>query len=322
MLGLFIYNKHESKPMPMLLPPFDQDTPLYRGNLHGHSNLSDGQKTCAEVINAYQGLGYDFIAISDHLWDDPSFASTTVTDASDMDSADFITIPSAELHCLGKRYDQDGLWHIVANGLPLDFKTASREETITTLIARAREAGAYVSIAHPEWHGVTTDEALMASSADAVEVFNYSAAIECGRGLGIGTADILLHEGKRISFTATDDSHFRSQDFGGGWIMVGADDLTPSSLVNAIKDGRHYSSTGAEIHALLMEGDELHVACSPANHIVVSGIGYAALSAHGNNMTYADFDLNDLASPYFRVTVIGTNGQMAWSNPFWLDQLR
>jgi len=308
--------------MPMLLPPFDQDTPLYRGNLHGHTDLSDGHKTCAEAVNFYQNLGYDFIALSDHLWDDASFASTTVTDASALDGDDFITIPSAELHCLGKRYDQDGLWHLVANGLPLDFKMASREETITHMISRAREAGAYVSIAHPEWYAMTTDEALIASSAHAVEVFNYSAAIESGRGLGIGTADILLHEGKRMSFIATDDSHFRSQDAGGGWIMVGSDDLTASALVDAIKDGRHYSSTGAEIHALLMQGDNLHVACSPANHIIVSGIGYAALSAQGQNMTYADFDLSGFSSPYFRVTVIGKDGQTAWSNPYWLDQLR
>ncbi|NDA08978.1 MAG: hypothetical protein EBZ18_06170 [Alphaproteobacteria bacterium] len=133
-------------------------------------------------------------------------AKVTVTDASALDGDDFITIPSAELHCLGKQYDQDGLWHLVANGLPLDFKMASREETITHMISRAREAGAYVSIAHPEWYAMTTDEALIASSAHAVEVFNYSAAIESGRGLGIGTADILLHEGKRMSFTATDDS--------------------------------------------------------------------------------------------------------------------
>lgn len=308
--------------MPMLLPPFDQDTPLFRGNLHGHTVHSDGEKTSIEVMNFYQDLGYDFIALSDHLWDDVSFASTTINDTRDLDRDDFVTIPSAELHCLGKRYDQDGLWHLVANGLPLDFKMANRDETVTQMISRAREAGAYVSIAHPEWYAMTTDEAIMASSAHAVEVFNYSATIESGRGLGIGTADILLHEGKRISFTATDDAHFRSQDAGGGWIMVGSDDLTSASLVDAIKDGRHYSSTGAEIHALLMEGDALHVSCSPANHIIVSGIGYAALSAQGQNMTYADFDLSSFASPYFRITVIGKNGQTAWSNPYWLDQLR
>ena len=51
----------------MRLPPFDQDNPLYRGNLHGHSTHSDGQKSIAEVAKFYQGLGYDFIAISDHL---------------------------------------------------------------------------------------------------------------------------------------------------------------------------------------------------------------------------------------------------------------
>ena len=33
-------------------------------------------------------------------------------------------------------------------------------------------------------------------------------------------ADFLLNEGHKISFTATDDSHFHLPDFAGGWVMV------------------------------------------------------------------------------------------------------
>ncbi len=37
-----------------------------RGNLHAHTTWSDGVRTPAELIEAYEALGYDFLAITDH----------------------------------------------------------------------------------------------------------------------------------------------------------------------------------------------------------------------------------------------------------------
>ena len=37
---------------------------------------------------------------------------------SSLNTRDFITLISAEIHCPGKKYSKDGLWHFVANGLP------------------------------------------------------------------------------------------------------------------------------------------------------------------------------------------------------------
>jgi hypothetical protein len=40
--------------------------PPLRGNLHAHTLFSDGVKSPAELIAAYEALGYDFLAITDH----------------------------------------------------------------------------------------------------------------------------------------------------------------------------------------------------------------------------------------------------------------
>ena len=90
----------------------------------------------------------------DHYWTDPRYSAETVCDSSGLDSDDFITIISAELHCHGELYDQAGLWHILANGLPLDFPIASATETGPELVSRAVAAGAFVSIPHPEWYAI------------------------------------------------------------------------------------------------------------------------------------------------------------------------
>ena len=38
-----------------------------RGNLHTHSNLSDGALDPAEVCRRYKAEGYDFISLTDHF---------------------------------------------------------------------------------------------------------------------------------------------------------------------------------------------------------------------------------------------------------------
>ena len=39
---------------------------LLRGNLHAHTTLSDGVRTPSQLIAEYEGLGYDFLAVTDH----------------------------------------------------------------------------------------------------------------------------------------------------------------------------------------------------------------------------------------------------------------
>lgn len=301
----------------MYIGPHKPGTKFYRGNLHGHSTHSDGAKTPAEVVTFYKNLGYDFISISDHLWQDPSFAASTVLDTTALASSDFTTIIGAELHARGKKYDKEGLWHIVANGLPLDFPLASEQETGPELIERAKASGAYVTLAHPEWHCLTMNEALAACNVDGVEIYNHSSAIESDRGSGVAIADFLLNEGKNISFTATDDSHFRIDDAAGGWVMVAAETNTPADIIFALKQGRHYSTTGPEIKAVTLDGDLLSVSCSPASHVIVAGSGYMSTSAHGLNMTHAQLDLSDYEGDYIRIAIYDAAGGKAWTNPYW-----
>ena len=293
----------------------------FRGNLHGHSTHSDGEYTPEQVIQFYHRLGYDFTCLSDHLWTDSSYAATSVLDASALCPDGFLTIPSAELHCRGKKYDQDGLWHIVANGLPLDFKVADETETGPEMVSRALAAGAFVSIAHPEWYSLTSEEALSVSHAHAVEIYNHSCFVESQRYSGIMTADQLLQEGKQIGVTATDDSHFRNADAGGGWVMVAANSLSQDAIISALKNKHYYASTGPDFHGLYIKDKQLVIECSAAEQINLVGAGYQSMSRHGPNLTRAEFDLSGFHSDWFRITILAGNAKKAWSNPYWISQL-
>ena len=305
----------------MKLAPFGLDYSLYRGNLHGHSTHSDGLLSPEAVVNKYIELGYDFTCLSDHLWIDDRFAASSIFDGHAFNRNGFITLRSAELHCFGKKYDQDGLWHIVANGLPVDFACPDAQETAPDLIARAQAAGAYVSVAHPEWYTMTMDEAMTVAAADAVEIYNHSCVLSSARGSGIAIADFLLNEGQKISFTATDDSHFDLPDFAGGWVMVAAPELTEGAIIAAFKAGHHYSSTGADFTDISIEDGNLTVHTTPVQSIVLIGEGHLASACHGHNITVARFNLSEFASEWFRITARGSLDQMAWSNPYFKSEL-
>ena len=302
----------------MDLLPSKNTHKYFRGNLHGHSDHSDGALNPKEVIKKYQELGYDFTCLSDHLWKGSKFAAETVLDIKNLNQKDFITIPSAELHCRGKKYIRDGLWHIVANGLPLDFKCADEKETAPRLVQRAIEAGAFVTIAHPEWYSLTFDECLSLSHAHGIEIYNHSCHIEAQRGFGTAAADYLLQENNRIFLTATDDSHFKMQDSGGGWVMVAADKLSESSILNALKNGQYYSSTGVEIFGFEIDNYQVNIHCSPSNQVCVVGQGAKSMSQNGKNITQAEFDLKKYPSDWFRVSIANDSGDFAWTNPVWL----
>jgi len=302
----------------MDLLPAKNSTKYFKGNLHGHSNHSDGALNPSSVVNEYKKLGYDFTCLSEHLWRGEKFANEIVLDVENLNENNFIVIPSAELHCKGKKYIKNELWHIVANGLPVDFKCASESERAPEMIQRAIEAGAFVTIAHPEWYTLTFDECVSVSHAHGIEIYNHSCHIEAARGFGTATADYLLQENKKILLTATDDSHFRMEDAGGGWVMVASDNLNEKSILNSLKLGQYYSSTGVDIIKFEMKDKIIKVVSSPAEHITLVGKGSKSLSTNGNNITEAIFDLNNFDTNWFRITIIDSFGRFAWSNPVWL----
>lgn len=293
----------------------------YRGNLHGHCTHSDGKNEAAEIVRLYREAGYDFTCLSDHYWSEPRFSADSITDSSALDSADFITIMSAELHCLGKLYDQDRLWHIVANGLPQDFAMASKTETGPELVRRAVEAGAFVTIPHPEWYSLTTEEArsLAEAGAHGVEIYNHSAAIGAARGGGASTIDQLANEGFRVLITATDDSHMVPADAFGGWVMVAAESLCAEDIIGALKTGRYYSSQGPDFTSIHLDGDRLHIACSPVSRVAVAAGGHRSFATSGDGLTEATMHLDSGDFDFFRIELTDAKGRHAWSNVFWLD---
>ncbi len=304
-----------------LLSPFSQPGRFWRGNLHTHSNQSDGALPTEAVISAYKNAGYDFLMLSEHF---VSHFNFPINDTRNHRGNDFTTLIGVELHA--PETSAGELWHIVAAGLPLDFNPPQEGETGPELAARAREAGAFIAIAHPSWSRYTIEDGrALLGSAHAVEIYNHGCAIENDLGEGWYLHDQLLNEGAKLTAIATDDAHFKTPDYFGGWVNVKAQSLDPDEILVALKAGQFYSSQGPEIHSIELTAKEITVSCSPVDTITVVCGNSRTCVKTGKSITSATLDLKKLehgwllkkASPWFRVTVIDHAGKKAWSNAYW-----
>ncbi|PVB59368.1 CehA/McbA family metallohydrolase [Labrenzia sp. 011] len=301
-----------------MLNAFQAPGRFRKGNIHGHSDMSDGLVTPEEACARYRQAGYDFIALTDHFMEKYDFP---LTDTRPFRDEAFTTIIGAELHA--PETSRGEIWHVLAVGLPLDFAVPAEDETGPELARRARAAGAFVAIAHPHWYQLQKEDGLALDAAHAVEAYNHTSHVRCDRGDGLVMLDTLLSEGRRLFTIAVDDSHWMSNDAFGGWVMVKTEENTPEALLAALHDGAFYSSQGPQIHDIRIEGDELVVATSPAAAVVAVGEVARNHQKHalpdGELLTETRLSLEPFRGAWCRVAVADENGRRAWTNPLWLD---
>ena len=302
-------------------PAFSAPGRFWRGNLHTHSTRSDGVLDPAEVCRRYKAEGYDFIALTDHFvgpFDYPIVDTTPYRDDA------FTTILGAELH--SGAMENGELWHILAVGLPPDFapshspefRPVDGQETGPEIAQRARDAGAFVAVAHPEWSGLSLSDARSLEAAHAVEIYNHGCQVAADRAEGFWHLARLLEEGRHLTLCATDDAHFNEPDHFGGWTMVKAEENAPTALLEALKAGHMYATTGPLIHDVEWSDSEVTVESSAIVTLIVQGRGTASAAVHGQSMTRATMALDRFAkSEWLRLTVIDAAGRRAWTNPVW-----
>ena len=292
---------------------FQAEGDFLRGNLHGHSNNSDGKLHPEDVCSLYRDHGYDFIAVTDHFREVYGFP---VTDTRAYRNEGFTTIVGAELHA--PNTSRGVMWHLLAVGLPLDFAPPDTENG-PELAQRASDAGAYVSIAHPHWYQLQIEDGEALKAAEAVEVYNHTSQVNADRGDGLVFYDAMLSRGHRLNCIAVDDSHMVADDTFGGWVMVKSRQNTPEALLAALKAGEFYSSQGPEIHHIAFEDDHVVIRCSPAETVMLVGPVSQNVRVHGRSLTSARLKYGKFVNGWCRAVVVDKAGRRAWSNPHWFS---
>ncbi|MGI9354832.1 MAG: PHP domain-containing protein [Rhizobiaceae bacterium] len=294
---------------------------FYKGNLHTHSTMSDGVLEPEEVCRRYRERGYDFLALTDHFMGRFNYP---ITDTVPFRTNDFTTIPGAELHSGATNAGE--LWHILAVGLPADFapshtpetKPVENQESGPEVARRARDAGAFVAIAHPHWSALTEADVRSIEAAHAVEIYNTGCDVDCDRGYGFHAFEQLLGEKRPMTLCATDDAHFATDDAFGGWVMVQSEANEPAALLEALKAGHYYASQGPDFEEIVWSKDSVTVCSSPVSTVIVQAESIPTAVMHGKGMTDTTIEIGRCAgSPWLRITLIDVNRKRAWSQPYW-----
>ena len=306
--------------------PFAQPGQWFKGNLHTHSTTSDGQLTPDEVADWYRSRGYHFLALTDHRI--PSEARPV--------AEDFIMLSGIELDGIDPTV---GLFHVIGVGFErapdLSFYEGNPSWLETTvdmqqMINNLQAAGAIVFLAHPYWSGEMSKNLLDMEGCFGLEVWNGACEVWDCKGLSAVHWDDLLAAGRRLWGLGTDDCHWwpGRADAGLGWVWVKAEELTQRAILDALVQGHFYASSGPQIHDLRLEGDEIHVRCSPVTAIDFVGNGpfcRRVVADPGETLTEASYNLgerfpgSEKLLRYMRVACQDTQCRWAWSNPIFFE---
>lgn len=289
--------------------PFSLPGSWYKGNLHTHTTQSDGLATPQEAIAWYRGRGYDFLALTDH-W---------VYTPGEVIEPSFVTLSGAELH-------GDG-YHMLAIGLA-GLPDRQLDRTPAALARAVAELGGLAFYAHPYWTGQTSEHIEAHPGVRGIEVYN--AVCDHAYGLGYSRVqwDELLERGERLVGLAVDDVHWKYGAEGWGFVMVRSPRLDEAHLVEALRQGHFYSSTGPALLDLrvvpLADGaPALCVRCSPCRAITFYGAGPSGHRFKGEAGQPLDGAIYPVASKqvYLRVECQDAEGRVAWSNPLFVSDM-
>lgn len=302
----------------------------YKGNLHSHSTDSDGKSTPLEVAENYKSKGYNFLALTDH---------NIYTNHSKLNSENFIIIPGTELNAqipvghVGEIKDSERIYHVVgfncgreensngfSHGYRFGWKPWENLQTVQNLIDNLNSGNNFTFFCHPNWSRLEFEDFKDLFGYGALEIFNYGCDVEDHTGLSIDYWDSLLRRGRKIWGMATDDSH-NSNQIGGGWIMVKADELTVEALADAIIEGSFYASSGPEIYEFRIVDGEAYFECSPCAAIYFVAYetrGESFFAEEGGLITSARHKLKG-SEKYIRVECVDASGRTAWSNPIFIE---
>ncbi len=290
--------------------PFATEGNWYRGNLHTHSNESDGDLSPAEMCEVYRDAGYDFLYMTDHH---------RVTEVAGLSAEGFLALPGAELSGMaGERYVD--LLTINITELPEPCKGAPANE----VIAAARAMGGAVILAHS--YDLQLSDVLGLDGLVGMEVYNHSVHMNVKRGYAVGHWDGALARERELLGFATDDSHYhfnetRPNDVCGGWIMVKAAELNGAAIFEAICAGQFYASNGPAFEAVEARTGTVYArTAEPCRSINFQGHAWRTSRSftpiNGSPIREAEFELAD-DQRYVRVECTAHDGSTAWTQPIY-----
>ncbi len=301
----------------------------YKGNTHTHTINSDGDSTPDEVVRWYREHGYNFLVLSDHNYLTEVSGLQSVFGAAEK----FLMIPGEELTDKFERKD------IHINGLnPRELVKPQHGESVAATIQNnvnaIRKVEGVPHVNHPNFNwSITTEDLKRIKNLKLFEIYNGHPTVNNLGGGGVpgleAMWDDILSAGMVLYGIAVDDAHYFKTPWdksrsspGHGWVMVRAEKLGVTEILQAMERGDFYASTGVTLRDYSADKTQItiNIAELPAtSKYTVQFIGQwgKVLKEVTTNPATYTFKGDEV---YVRAKVIESNGKFAWTQPMFLKQ--
>jgi len=328
---------------------------LYYGEIHSHTELSDGGGTPVDSYRWARDVeGLDFAGLADHLEDGQSYNYTLedkwritreVTEEFD-DPGRFVTLLGYEIGTLDRHrnaYFRDGEGRMIVEGR--DGERVTMDNVFEKL------AGSdYILIPHaPKFHGISWDRPHDPEHQRLIEICSTWGVSEEGGPLSVRAG---LDYGYRFGFTGGTDNHQAeagNPDLG-GITGVYAESLTREAIFDALMARRTFATSGPRMIVTLrvdgtLMGTEARamgrprqvtgrcITCDAIERVEVIRNGEVVHAVSGGGVRDRQFEWEDAEeidslllerpldgtrSAYYYLRVTTVNGDLGWSSPIWL----
>lgn len=313
-----------------------RSVPQYKGCVHMHTNRSpDSKCPYPDALVEYRSKGFHFCVMTDHeiYWnseecDQKDFLVLAGVERAFLPNEDHPVLLSKNLQ---KHCHMNLIWDVTAGPCgyrhnevlprPVDWGISSWNRYIREF----RDHNQLVIYNHPDWAHTDFNTLLAVEGCFAFEVWNTGSVKDVGGHTDDAVWDYCLERGKRIWAVAGDDTHHYGADFnicGVSATVVYTNDFSRAGIVTALKQGCFYPTTGPEIHEMRIENGRLLMEFSQASLVQICGgdrWGYSTY-AKDEPLTKLDWPIRDGLN-YFRVKIFDHQGNMAWSQPVFMEDL-
>ena len=286
-----------------------------KGNLHTHTKESPcGHHPLADVAAIYSGkvMRYDFLAVTDHC---------KLTDVSEIQGMNGLVVFG------GTEFKKEAFQTLAINIDHYEdncFDKTNHQRVFDEVTAQ----GGINVICHPHIYRADywpLERLLELEGYEAVEIYNHNVKMNnSGRAVATDIWDRLLSAGRRVWGIASDDFHHSSR-YGGGFISVLAEEKNKTAILDAVKTGAFYSSSGILLKNIEVI-DEKTISLSNATPRT-SGTVFSFIGRDVRLLKKQQ--PQDPESPatytvrgdegYIRVEASREDGARAWVQPFWIE---
>ena len=308
--------------------------PWFKGNLHTHTNKSDGDSSPETVVDWYSNNKYDFLVLSDHN-------HLTILGSN---QTKLLLIPGEEI-TLNLPYTI----HINAIGIKKVIEPTLRSTKVKTLQANIDNiinSGGLAEINHPNFRWALNEKDLVqVRGAHFIEVFNGNYNTHNYGGGGKKSVeemwDEMLSKKIKIWGVAVDDSHHFKEEFaphrhnpGRGWVEVFAKNLSEKNILDSMRNGNFYFSNGLKFKNIKFNKEKIELSIAGdyfnkglSNSLLtdskyttqlISNEGEIIEEINGKSVKFNLVNENNEYT-YYRTKTISSTGSIGWTQPIFIN---